>query len=43
LQAQPEAQVVANGFSCRYQIRETAERPSIHLAQLIRSRLATRD
>jgi Fe-S oxidoreductase len=43
LQAQPEAQVVANGFSCRYQIRETAERPSIHLAQLIRSRLANRD
>ncbi len=42
IQAQPEAEVVANGFSCRYQIRETAQRDSMHLAQLLRSRLAER-
>jgi Fe-S oxidoreductase len=42
LRAQPEAKVVANGFSCRQQISETAERSAIHLAQLIRSRLANK-
>jgi Fe-S oxidoreductase len=40
LQREPDALVVANGFSCRHQIREVAGRSAIHLAQLLRSRLA---
>jgi Fe-S oxidoreductase len=39
LQQQPDAVVVANGFSCRHQIFEVLKRPSIHLAQLIRDSL----
>ncbi|MEJ2464114.1 MAG: (Fe-S)-binding protein [Candidatus Thiodiazotropha sp.] len=42
LQAEPAAGVVANGFSCRQQISHTAERDSMHLAQLLQSRLAVR-
>lgn len=36
----PEARVLANGFSCRHQIREGSERHSIHLAVLLRGALA---
>jgi Fe-S oxidoreductase len=36
LAARPEAVIVANGFSCRHQIRTHSNRPSLHLAQLIR-------
>ncbi len=39
LDAQPQALVVANGFSCRHQINETAKRKAWHLAELMRSRL----
>ena len=39
LQAEPDAAVIANGFSCRQQISETADRSSMHLAQLLQSRL----
>ena len=35
LQQAPQAQVVANGFSCRHQIRARGEREPIHLAQLL--------
>lgn len=40
LQGAPEAGIVANGFSCRQQIAGTTARPSMHLAQLLRTRLA---
>ncbi len=43
LNAQPEAAIVANGFSCRHQISETAGRSSWHLAELMRARLAVGD
>lgn len=39
LQAAPEAQVISNGFSCRHQIRETAQRQPKHLAVLLREAL----
>lgn len=31
----PQSTLVANGFSCRHQIQEGTQRPSIHLAQLL--------
>ncbi len=31
----PEATLVANGFSCRHQIQEGTQRPSMHIAQLL--------
>jgi hypothetical protein len=39
LAERPEALIVANGFSCRHQIKSLADRSAIHLAQLIRSLL----
>ncbi|MCG8066756.1 MAG: 4Fe-4S dicluster domain-containing protein [Candidatus Thiodiazotropha taylori] len=39
LNARPEALIVANGFSCRHQIKAQADRPALHLAQLIRLRM----
>ncbi|MBW9270146.1 MAG: 4Fe-4S dicluster domain-containing protein [Candidatus Thiodiazotropha sp. (ex. Lucinisca nassula)] len=36
LNARPEALIVANGFSCRHQIKAHTGRPALHLAQLIR-------
>jgi len=36
LREAPDAPVLANGFSCRHQIREGAERPARHLACLLR-------
>ncbi|TWH76656.1 Fe-S oxidoreductase [Azomonas agilis] len=40
LRAQPEASVVANGFSCRHQIRSHSEARPKHLAELLRDALA---
>jgi glycerol-3-phosphate dehydrogenase subunit C len=40
LRQQPQARILANGFSCRHQIREGAGRPSLHLAQLLREAMA---
>jgi glycerol-3-phosphate dehydrogenase subunit C len=40
LNAEPQANVVANGFSCRHQISQTTDRASMHIAQLLQSRLA---
>ena len=37
LHAQPQAMVVANGFSCRQQIRNNTNRTPVHLAVLLRS------
>jgi len=39
LQAAPEALVVSNGFGCAHQIRVTAQRPTLHLATLLRQAL----
>jgi Fe-S oxidoreductase len=39
LQQQPDAIVIANGFSCRHQILELSGRTSYHLAQFLSSRL----
>jgi FAD/FMN-containing dehydrogenase/Fe-S oxidoreductase len=35
LEAQPDALVVANGFSCREQIETLAKRPTLHLAEVL--------
>ena len=35
LRERPEARVLANGFSCRHQIREGSGRTSVHLARLL--------
>jgi len=42
LRVKPEAAIVANGFSCREQIRTEAGRHSRHLALLLRDALASR-
>lgn len=39
LRAAPEAAVLANGYSCRHQIREGAQRPARHIALLLRDAL----
>jgi len=39
LREKPDAQVVANGFSCREQIRNEAGRDSMHLAMLLQRQL----
>jgi glycerol-3-phosphate dehydrogenase subunit C len=31
----PQAMLVANGFSCRHQIQEGTQRPSMHIAKLL--------
>jgi FAD/FMN-containing dehydrogenase/Fe-S oxidoreductase len=40
--AGPDAVLLADGFSCRTQVRELAGRPALHLAQLLREALRTR-
>lgn len=39
LRAAPDATILANGFSCRHQIREGAERQPMHVALLLRDAL----
>jgi Fe-S oxidoreductase len=39
LRAQPDALVVANGFSCRHQISDGLDRDSIHVAELLHNAL----
>ena len=39
-QAGPKTPVIANGTSCRHQIRDGAQRDSLHLARVLRSALA---
>jgi len=39
LRAAPDATVLANGFSCRHQIREGVDRQAIHVALLLRDAL----
>jgi Fe-S oxidoreductase len=39
LDKQPDGRVIANGFSCRQQIQANDERPSMHIAQLLRDAL----
>jgi glycerol-3-phosphate dehydrogenase subunit C len=41
LRAVPEAQIVANGFSCRHQIRLGVGREGMHVAQLLRDTLVS--
>lgn len=41
LRTQPDATVVANGFSCRHQIREGCDHQPIHLATLLRDAMTT--
>lgn len=43
LRAAPDAELVANGFSCRQQIRSRTGRPVRHLASVLRDALATRE
>lgn len=40
LREKPAARVVANGFSCRHQIREGVDRPAVHIACLLREAMA---
>jgi Fe-S oxidoreductase len=39
LRAAPEAMVLANGFSCRHQIRDGAGRSARHVAELLQTAL----
>lgn len=39
LRQRPKSRILANGFSCRQQIREGVDRPSIHLAVLLQEAL----
>ena len=39
-QATTETLLIANGTSCRHQIRDGAQRQSVHLAQVLRNALA---
>lgn len=43
LRAEPDAAILANGFSCRHQIREGADRQAIHVALLLRDALKKED
>ena len=40
LRLKPQARVLANGFSCRHQIREGVNRDAIHIAQLLKEAMA---
>lgn len=40
--AAPDAVVLADGFSCRTQLDDLADRQGVHLAQLLAERLAAR-
>lgn len=42
IKAEPDAIVVANGFSCQQQIRSFGERPVLHLAELLLSLVDSR-
>ncbi|GAB6042793.1 (Fe-S)-binding protein [Endothiovibrio diazotrophicus] len=35
LRENPDAEILANGFSCRHQMREGAGRPALHLAEVL--------
>jgi glycerol-3-phosphate dehydrogenase subunit C len=39
LRAEPDATILANGFSCRHQIREGVDRRAVHVALLLRDAL----
>jgi Fe-S oxidoreductase len=39
LRAEPDAAILANGFSCRHQIREGVNRKPVHIALLLRDAL----
>jgi Fe-S oxidoreductase len=41
LDEEPHARVIANGFSCRQQIKQNSQRASMHIAQLLRDALDT--
>lgn len=43
LRAEPEATILANGFSCRHQIREGVERHSVHVALLLRDAIDAKE
>jgi glycerol-3-phosphate dehydrogenase subunit C len=43
LRAEPEATILANGFSCRHQIREGVARESIHVAVLLRDAIKAKE
>jgi Fe-S oxidoreductase len=43
LRAAPDAAILANGFSCRHQIREGIDRKPVHIALLLRDALKTKD
>jgi hypothetical protein len=43
LRAAPDAPILANGFSCRHQIREGVDRKPFHVALLLRDALAVRE
>ena len=40
LRQQPQARIVANGFSCRHQIHEGVKRDAMHLALLLKEAMA---
>jgi Fe-S oxidoreductase len=43
LRAAPDATILANGFSCRHQIREGVNRKPVHVALLLRDALYVKD
>jgi glycerol-3-phosphate dehydrogenase subunit C len=43
LRAEPAATILANGFSCRHQIREGVAREPVHVALLLRDALDTKE
>ena len=43
LRAAPDATILANGFSCRHQIREGVDRKPVHVALLLRDALYVKD
>jgi hypothetical protein len=43
LRAEPDAAILANGFSCRHQIREGAARQATHVALLLRDSLPLKE
>jgi hypothetical protein len=42
LRAAPDATILANGFSCRHQIREGVGRQPVHVALLLRDAIDTK-
>lgn len=43
LRAAPDATILANGFSCRHQIREGVDRKPVHVALLLRDAVNTKE